>query len=366
MNASCNFELETIRRWCSQAAHLVWRLLLMRSHAKHRLRTDELSRFASNDSRWWIWGTIALFWLACTHVGTAQVASPAALSRVEVARQQSSLPEVSSVGQTAQGGRDVKAPRMAGDDEYGEQVILARRAEWEPWAVTIGSECFFTDNVALASEQALNDWYLRNGLTVQYTNRIAGDWFLTGAADSQYYLHDLYSELDFNFIRTDTGFMVRLPWLAETFVTAQHVWYRVSEQDLQSLAFQNHGVSLNAQKLWKISRGQQVFAGGGAEYSLYADPDPAQRHEYSGFVGYRLRLTEKVNLNSSYRLGWYVYPQLDRGDWNHVALVGASYDVASWARLSVSLSHTWNRSSVSFFDYDNLLTGVSVTLHVEF
>lgn len=338
----------------------------MLSSAHHRLHAADLRRFPRGDSRWNFLVTLALLWMAGIHAGTAQTPNPPGLARIDLARQQSSLPEVSSVGQTAQGGRDMQAPRMAGDDEYGEQVILARRAEWEPWAVTIGSECFFTDNVALASEQALNDWYLRNGLTVQYTNRIAGDWFLTGAADNQYYLHDLYSELDFNFIRTDMGFMVRLPWMAETFVTAQHVWYRVSEQDLQSLAFQNHGVSLNAQKLWKISRGQQVFAGGGAEYSLYADPDPAQRHEYSGFVGYRLRLTEKVTLNASYRLGWYDYPQLDRGDWNHVSLVGAGYDITSWARLSVSLSNTWNRSSISFFDYDNLLTGISVNLHVEF
>jgi hypothetical protein len=338
----------------------------MRLSANHRLHTADQCRFPRNQSSWIYWISTALIWMVATLSGTAQTPIPAALSRVELARQQSSMPQVSSQAQPAQGGRDMQAPRMAWDDEYGEQVILARRAEWEPWSFTIGSECFYTDNVALASEQPLNDWYLRNGLTVQYTNRIAGDWFLTGAADSQYYLHDLYSELDFNFLRTDMGFMVRLPWFAETFVTAQHVWYRVSEQDLQSLAFQNHGVSLNAQKLWKISRGQQVFAGSGAEYSLYADPDPAQRHEYSGFIGYRLRLTEKMTLNASYRLGWYDYPQLDRGDWNHVSLVGAGYDITSWARLSVSLSNTWNRSSISFFDYNNLLTGISVTLHVQF
>jgi len=331
-----------------------------------RMRIALLQRTPRIKPQWGLLTSLVLLSWVGTGSGKGQTANPAGLSRVDLARQQSTMPQMSPLGQASEGRQELQSPRMAGDDEYGEQVILARRAEWEPWSITLGSECFFTDNVALASAQPLDDWYLRSGLTVQYTNRIAGDWFLTGAADSQYYLHDRYPELDFNFLRTDMGFMVSLPWLADTFLTAQHVWYRVSEQDLKSPAFENHGISLNAQKLWKISRGQQLFAGGGADYSVYADPDPAQRHEYSGFLGYRLRLTEKVTLNASYRLGWYDYPQLDRGDWNHVALIGAGYDITSWARLSASFSTTWNRSSISYFDYDNLLSGISVVLHLEF
>ena len=258
------------------------------------------------------------------------------------------------------------SPRLPGDAEYGEQVVLARRANHEPWSLAFDAEYFFTDNVALASAGELQDFYLRTGAQARYTNRISGDWFANAALDAHSILHDRYDALDFLLLKAEAGAMYRVPWLADTFLSAGYVGYWITEDDLTTESFQNHAISIGAQKVWKPARAMQIIAGATAEYSFDAEPAPPQRHEYSAYLGYRLRLNDNLSLSASYRLGFYDYPVIDRQDWNHVVVIGASYDITSWARVSLSASSAWNRSSVEFFDYDNIVSGISLSLHMEF
>ena len=228
------------------------------------------------------------------------------------------------------------------------------------------AEYFFTDNVALASARKLQDFYLRTGAEARYSNRISGDWFANASLDAHTILHERYDALDFMLVKAEVGAMYRVPWLADTFLSVGYVGYWISEADLTTEAFVNHAISVGAQKVWKPARAMQIVAGISGEYSLEAEPATPQRHEYAAYLGYRLKLTDALSLSASYRLGYYDYPVIDRQDWNHVIVLGASYDIASWVRLSLSASSTWNRSSVAFFNYDNLVSGVSLTLHMEF
>lgn len=256
--------------------------------------------------------------------------------------------------------------KLPGDAEYGEQRVLARRANFEPWSIATDAEYFFTDNVALASAGELEDFYLRTGAQIRYSNRISGDWFLNASLDSHAYLHREFDVLDFLLLKPELAVMRRLPWLADTFASFGYVGYWITGDDLTTETFHNHAVALSAQKIWKPSRGQQFVAGVSLEYGLAADPEPPQRHEYGGYLAYRFQLTEHLSASASYRASWYQYPHTDRQDWNHVVVIGAAYDLTDWARVSLSASSAWNRSSASFFDYDNLVSGVSLALHLEF
>ena len=258
------------------------------------------------------------------------------------------------------------APKLPGDYEYGEQIVLARRANFEPWNISLDAEYFFTDNVALASTGELQDFYLRTGALARYTNRISGDWFLNTSLDAHTILHERFDVLDFLLVKAEAGVLYRVPWLADTFLSAGYVGYWISEADLSTEAFGNHAMSFGAQKVWKPARAMQIVLGLSGEYSLDAEPSSPQRHEYTAYLGYRLRLTDELTLSASYRLGYYDYPVIDRQDWNYVLVVGASYDLTRYARVSLSASSTWNRSSTSFFDYDNIVSGVSLSLHLEF
>ena len=290
-------------------------------------------------------------------------------NRVSLARDgQPALLEQTQAGssQTGSAPIDPRLPKLPGDSEFGEQVVLARRASWEPWNVLMDANWFYTDNVALASRNPLQDWYLRSGLSARYSNRIEGDWFVDALVDDHLYLHSKYPEIDFNMLSAEVGVTRRLPMLGDAFLTIHYLWYGISDSSLTTEAFENHAVSVSLQKIWKVTRGQQFTAGLSAEYSIAADPAPPRRHEYSGYVGYRLQLTERFSVNSSYRAGWYDYPETGRNDWNHIVLIGASYDLTEWARLGLSASAAWNRSNSSFFNYDNIVSGVGVTLHLEF
>jgi hypothetical protein len=264
------------------------------------------------------------------------------------------------------GNASLEAPKMTGDDEYGEQLILARRADAEPWSLALDAQYFFTDNVALVPEGQLEDQFLRTGFTAQYANRIYDDWFMDLGLSSYLYLYDEFEFFDFNLLRAEVGITKRLPKLADAFLSAHYSWFRISDSELKDSAFQDQIINLYLQKIWKISRGQQFMIGTGADISLAPEPVEPRRNEYSAFTSYRLRLTESLSILGGYRGAYYDYTEIDRQDWNHSLTVGCVYELTDWARASITATGSVNRSSNPFFDYNNIVSGVGVSLHIEF
>ncbi|MBL9145294.1 MAG: outer membrane beta-barrel protein [Verrucomicrobiaceae bacterium] len=253
------------------------------------------------------------------------------------------------------------------DEEIGEQRFLKKqvKAEWEPWLVEADAQYFYTDNVGLARDGELGDAYLRGGVTVQYNNRIAGPWSVNASAASHVYLHDRFSALDFNLTRSDLALTYELPAL-RTMISAGWSWYRISQSDLTTHAFDDHLASVLIQKLWKPRSGLEFVAGMMADISLAPEPAGPGRDEYSAYAGTRLRLRTRLTITGSYRAGWHHYREVDRQDWNHVVQLGVAYEVTSWAKVGIMGSMTFNRSSVSFFDYDNLVTGGGLFFNARF
>ncbi|MDZ4288768.1 MAG: hypothetical protein U0984_12460 [Prosthecobacter sp.] len=191
---------------------------------------------------------------------------PAPTQQADVARQQSLHSSawngsVTGEGENAEGG-PLAAPKMAGDDEYGEQRILLRRASWAPWSVEVDAQVLWTDNVALANRNEQSDTYLRTGLRVGYANRVVGNLFVNASWDYHTVRHSEAIGLDFDLGRGDLGFMYMLPQLRDAFLVARYSYFRLTEVGGGSVLFEDHVLSLGLQKLWKISRGQQIFAGG--------------------------------------------------------------------------------------------------------
>lgn len=264
------------------------------------------------------------------------------------------------------GDSTLAAPKMDGDEEYGEQRILLRRASWAPWSFEVDAEAFYTDNVALANQGAESDTYMRSGFRAGYSNRVTGNLFFNAGLDYHTVRHSEFSDFDFDLIRVDLGFMYMIPKLRDTFIVTRYSYYRLMGAGLGAPLYQDHIASLGLQKIWKISRGQQIFAGLYADWSTAPEPWAAGRHEYSFFTGWKLRLTESLNVQLSYRGAYYKYRTGQRTDWNHVAVAAANYDVKDWLRLSLTGSYAVNRSSGRAFEYQNLIVGAGVTAHWEF
>jgi hypothetical protein len=258
------------------------------------------------------------------------------------------------------------APKMAGDEEYGEQRILLRRASWAPWSFEADVEALWTDNAALSRDNAESDSYLRTGFRTGYSNRVAGNLFFNAGVDYHTVRHSEFTELDFDLLRGDIGLMYMLPKLRDAFLVTRYSYYRLTEVGLGPLLYEDHIASLGLQKVWKISRGQQIFAGAYADWSTAPEPWEAGRHEYSLFTGWKLRLTEALTVQLSYRGARYLYRTGEREDWNHVMLAGANYAFTDWLRAGVTGSYTVNRSSGAAFNFQNFIAGAGLTAHWEF
>ncbi|MBE2286428.1 MAG: hypothetical protein IAE77_23430 [Prosthecobacter sp.] len=264
------------------------------------------------------------------------------------------------------GGRNAPAPKMQGDDEFGEQIILARKAHVEPWTLGADVQFFHTNNVALTPDNTLSDTYWRTGFYAQYANRIVGDWFMDASVSSHWFLHGKYDFFDFHLLRTELGVTRRLPWLNDTYAGLHYYWFHIADTEFQRSVFQNHMVNLNLQKTWKVSRGQQFILGMSADLSLAAQPTGPGRHEFTAYAGHTLRLTENWTVQTGLRGGYFYYPEVKRADWNLGLTAGVSYALTDWARLTLSIAGTMNRSNQPAFDYNNFATGAGMSFHVSF
>ncbi|HBJ85309.1 MAG TPA: hypothetical protein DDZ88_15820 [Verrucomicrobiales bacterium] len=258
------------------------------------------------------------------------------------------------------------APKMQGDDEFGEQMILARRAHAEPWTIGIDTQFFYTDNVALTPRGALDDTYRRTGLYAQYANRIVGNWFMDASVSSFFFLHDKYDFFDFHLLRAEVGVTRRLPWLNDAFASVHYYWFHVADPELSRTIFQSQMLNLNLQKMWKVSRGQQFTLGASADLNLAAMPAGPERNEYSLYSGHSLRLTEKWTMQAGLRGSYFHYPVVGRSDWNTGLTLGLSYAVTDWAKLTFSAAGAVNRSNQPAFSYNNIVTGLGLSFQVSF
>lgn len=254
----------------------------------------------------------------------------------------------------------------AADSEFGEQRIVQRRAQVEPWSTVADAQLFTTDNVALTPTGEQRDWYLRYGLAVSYTNRIKGPLFIDLSLQQYLFRYSKFDALDFDLTRFDGGLLVQAPWLSNAFFFARYTLQRITEPGLGTAFFTNHAADLGVQKVWKISRGQQVFAGVAANLALDTSPGSGARNEYSATLGYSARLTERVTASASYRGSWNDYAEGPRTDWNHIVAAGVTYDATDWLRLGVNASFSHNDSNTSFADYDNFVAGCSIALRLAF
>lgn len=260
----------------------------------------------------------------------------------------------------------VRDGRTGADSEFGEQRIVQRRAQVEPWSVVADGQLFRTDNVALTPTAEQRDWYLRYGLAVSYTNRIKGPLFIDLSLQQYLFRYAKFDALDFDLTRFDGGLLLQAPWLSNAFFFARYTLQRITEPGFGTAVFTNHAANLGVQKVWKISRGQQVFAGLAADLALDTSPGSAARNEYSATLGYSARLTERVTASASYRGSWNDYTQGPRTDWNQIVAAGVTYDATDWLRLGVNASYSHNDSSTAFADYDNFVAGCSIALRLAF
>jgi hypothetical protein len=297
--------------------------------------------------------------------------------RADAARQtsaQTSMPRSTSAGSPVTEAPSQLAPKMEGDSEYGVQKILYRRSNAEPFSVTLDLGYYYTDNVALVDFAKVDDFFLRSGLRAAYTPQLKGGLFFTAAAGSEVYRYADSSFFDFDLLSFDTGLLYATPqqgtWYDPLFGDLvsylRYSIYRISEPwDWSEDVFDNQSIVAGFQKTWRISRGNQIYAGVNADWSFDASQPAPQRDEYSAYVGYKVKWTADLESNLVYRAALYDYSELDRSDFNQIISLGMNYRITDWLGANASFSATFNDSDRNQFDYDALNTGLMVALQAK-
>lgn len=297
-----------------------------------------------------------------------------AQDRVEAARETSlqTTPGVAvegRPGEAAGEGAVEMAQPMEGDEEFGVQRILYRRANWEPWGVGFNFGGFYTSNVALADRGEENDFFLQSGLSLSYTPQIKGGLFARAGLSEQIFRYADADVFDFDLLRAQAGVLYAFPrsgtaydpLLGDLLLFADYNYYRISEPwKWGDDNFDNHSVSLGAQKIWRFSRGHSLAFGLTGDWSLEASRPEPRRDEYAAVLAWRVKWTGALESTAAYRAAIYDYRDGDRTDFNQVLSLGLEYKITDWLSANANISGIFNNSDREQLDYKSLNTGVSV------
>jgi hypothetical protein len=257
------------------------------------------------------------------------------------------------------------ASTLESASEFGDQVIVTREATWEPWQVELSADGFFTDNVALAPRRE-QDAFLRNGVNVSYSNRIAGDWSMDVSLGQDFVRYDRFTDLDFDFTHASTALAYRAPWLDGATMVLRYSYAYLSDPGFGDQILSSHMLSFGVQKSWKLAAKHRLIAGLSTEPNLAAEPTIALRHEHAIFTGWTWKHTPDFHTQLVGRIGYHVSPNTGRTDWNYATVLSASYAITAKARIAASASMAWNESNRAAFSYQNLISGLYVGLNFNF
>lgn len=273
------------------------------------------------------------------------------------------------------GGKSSSLSLDADAGEFGEQAILYRRSNWEPWSIAADFGGFYTDNVALSNSNEIDDSYFRAGLDLGYTPHLKGNFFGDVSLRYHNFSYDETDALDFDLLQADAGFLYILPYTAgdrwgwakrDTTLFSRYQYQQMTESGFGERFYEEHALSLGAQRSLQIRRGHQAFVGLVSQLAFESDPAVTKRNEYALYAGYQIKWTSQLSTGLQYRGAYYDYREGGRNDWNNILSLTAAYKITDWAILKASLSLTENQSNRGQFDYSNFSAGGGLSLQVSF
>lgn len=315
-----------------------------------------------------------VFWMALA-LAPAALKAQIAVDAARGAAAQSEAATGSRAGLPADGKSPADnigtAPAMEGDEEYGVQKILYRRSNWDPWTFRFDFGGSYTSNVALVDKAEVDDFYLQSGVTLAYIPQIKGGLFARVLLSNQIFRYNDADFFDFDLLRAQAGLLYAFPragtpWdplLGNVVVYADYNFYRVAQPwDWGDSDFDNHSITVGADKTWRFSRGHSLTAGLAGDWSVDANRPEPQRDEYTAYVAYKVKWTSSLESTLAYRAAIYDYSEADRTDFNQIVSLGLEYRLTDWLRFNTTVSGSFNNSDREIYDYKALNTGVFASL----
>lgn len=306
--------------------------------------------------------TLCALSLALTNEGAAQTVQA---DQAELARTQSPNPFSPNV--PPGGVTDGRAVSTPNDSDLGEQQILKRVEDYQPFTVSKGVPFYWTSNVALTNSGEEDDFVIAPAAAVFYEPRISRTLFGLIGVREQLFYYDRFDELDFGSFDVEIGLRYLLPQYHNLLLRIEYDYNRLTEKDSFDDFFNNHAIIASAELPFRIGRAQQVSVGANADISVGGDPEAPRRNDYELYVGYSANLTRAFSVNAVGRFVVRDYHHQDsRIDVSEVLVLGANYRFTDNISAGVNSTLAASQSNHSAFDYQVANLGGVVSLWIKF
>lgn len=287
------------------------------------------------------------------------------VDRAQLVRTQPTFPASSNI--SSEGLDDGHAAASPNDPDLGEQQILKRADQYQPFSVSVGSSFYYTSNVALTRSGVHGDFIIAPVAAISYDPRFCKTFFGHLGVRQQFFLYDRFGEFNFGAFDAEAGVSYYVPQWHNLALHAQYIYSRFTDtgDDFDEF-FSNHALYLNAEIPFRLSRAQQISIGADTSTSIGGDPEQPRRHDFGFYIGYAVNLTRSFSIDAAGRVVVREYVVSDRRDVSEILALSANYRVASWLTASAISSFAANQSNHGVFDYEVFNIGGAISLTAKF
>jgi hypothetical protein len=304
---------------------------------------------------------LAAFFLSVAPDSLAQTVQ---VDRAELLRSQLQPPFVPTT--SPNGVEDGRAAPSPNDADLGEQAILKRAEEYQPFTVAVSTPFFYTSNVGLTRNDERDDFLVAPAAGVFYQPRLTRTLYGLLYVRQQFFYYNRFSGLDFGSFDAGAGLTYYLPQFYNLVLHGRYDYNRLTSSDrVLDEFFSNHSFNLGAELPFQFGRAHQLSIGGDIDISLAADRQAPRRNDYDAYVGYSLHVTRSFSLDTAARIVFRDYAR-DRSDVSGVLAASANYRLTKWWTASAVSTFAINRSSQSVFDYNVANVGGAISLSLSF
>ena len=310
---------------------------------------------------------LCVFFFALPNHASAQTANQAQLTR-----EQAPAAFPSTVPTGPESGNVTSAP---GDADLGEQQILKRVEEYQPFTISAGAPFYWTSNVALTRTGEQSDFVVAPAAAAFYEPKLTDSLYGLIDVREQLFYYDRFDNFNFGSFDFEVGLRYLVPQWHNLLLRLEYDYNRLTEKNTFEAFFQNHSFILDASIPFRFGRAQTLTLGVDANISAAATEShqapninaiSAQRSDYAAYLGYTAFLTRSFFVNAVGTLVVRQYYEGGRDDISEILALTANYRVNKYLTLSAVSTLAASQSNQSVFDYQVANLGGAVALQVKF
>src|SRR5437762_4788818 len=208
--------------------------------------------------------TLGVLFLTSAIESPAQTANQAQLTREQAPS--AFPPTVPPTG--AEGGNVAAAP---GDADLGQQQILKRVEEYQPFTISAGAPFYWTSNVALTRSGEQSDFVVAPSSAAFYEPRITSTLYGLVDVREQLFYYDRFDNFNFGSFDVEVGLRYLVPQWHNLLLRVDYDYNRLTEKNSFAAFFQNHAFIIDASVPFQLDRAQTLTLGVFANISAAAE-----------------------------------------------------------------------------------------------